>query len=262
LDAARGLYKHVGVSNPACWPPELWQFVNHCQPPKVLKRDGWAALPTHSYLIGKPTKPNQKNPQRVTLAERGVWAAGVVTTDVVKHTLNITITHKPSGLCLPPYCTSAANAIAVISRTPKHYFWSQGTPSGEALIMQEAPLSKKAARYIAHFSSTWQHIAAFLLLLDGVSVDPALITPLFARPETVAPLTQADIRQKAVAAGIPLETQLRREEGWDDAAIAALQTAQDAASERQQVTLGAAMARAQRDLDQNTPPTPGLGSNV
>ncbi len=116
LDAAKELYKHVGVSSPACWPPELWQLVIHSQPPKVLKRDGWAALPTHGYLIGKPLKPNQKNPQRVTVAERGVWAAGVVTTDVVRHTLNIAITHKPSGLCLPPYCTSAANAIAVMER--------------------------------------------------------------------------------------------------------------------------------------------------
>lgn len=115
-DAAKQLYTHVGVSNPACWPPELWQLVIHCQPPKVLKRDGWAALPTHSYLIGRPLSPKERTPQRITVAECGVWAAGVVCTDVVRHTLNIAITHKPSGLCLPPYCTSAASAIAVMER--------------------------------------------------------------------------------------------------------------------------------------------------
>lgn len=139
MRAVKELYKHAGASSPVCWPPELWQFVIESQPAKVLKRDGWASLPTHSYLTGKPTNPKQKHLQRATIAERGVWAAGVVCNELVRHTLNIAITHKPSGLCLPPFATSAANAITVMERleavVPK--FAATAAMDGEGLFREE-----------------------------------------------------------------------------------------------------------------------------
>src|SRR5690606_26990663 len=47
--------------------------------------------------------------------------------------------------------------VGAISRTPKHYFFGLGgDPSGEALIALEAPLNKKAERYVALFSATWK----------------------------------------------------------------------------------------------------------
>lgn len=106
-----------------------------------------------------------------------------------------------------------AQAIGVISRTPRHYFYAQaGTPSGEALIAMEAPLNHKAASYIELFAATWAQAMAFMLTLDGVTgVEPSDIKVIFERPETVQPKTQADIRQVNKNAGIPITTSLRWE---------------------------------------------------
>ena len=112
-----------------------------------------------------------------------------------------------------------SQAIGVISRTPRHYFYSQGgDPSGEALIAMEAPLNKKVARYIERFTATWQQVAAFMLELTGQIVDPMAITPIFDPVQTVQPRTEADIREINVRSGIPLTTTLRRE-GWTDAEL-------------------------------------------
>ncbi len=56
----------------------------------------------------------------------------------------------------------------------------------------------------------------FMLELDGVTVGLGQVEAVFARPETVQPRTWAEIRQLAVAAGIPLATELRRDEGWSE----------------------------------------------
>jgi hypothetical protein len=112
-----------------------------------------------------------------------------------------------------------SNAIGVITRTPRHYFFSQGgDPSGEALIAMEAPLNKKVKRRIERFSATWRRAFAFLLTVSGYPTEPDEVTVEFERPETVQPLTQAQVRQFEVAAGIPLHTSLRRE-GWSDAEL-------------------------------------------
>lgn len=124
-----------------------------------------------------------------------------------------------------------ANAIAIISRTPKHYFMNEGgDPSGEALIAMEAPLNKKCQKYIDRFSSVWQQLGSFLLELDGASVSASAISPVFDRPETVQPRTESEIRQIDVATGIPLVTTLR-DAGWTDAEIEVMQ--QDKAAERE-----------------------------
>lgn len=112
-----------------------------------------------------------------------------------------------------------STAIGIISRTPRHYFYAQGgDPSGEALIAMEAPLNKKVQRHIERFTATWQKVAAFMLELTGMAVDPMTVTPIFDPVETVQPMTGSQIREGNVRAGIPLTTTLRRE-GWTDAEL-------------------------------------------
>lgn len=114
---------------------------------------------------------------------------------------------------------SLASKIAVITRTPKHHFFSQGgDPSGEALIAMEAPLNKKATGAISHFKPTWAEVGAFMLELDGMTVSKSDITPDFERPETVQPRTTAEIREINTRAGMSLRSSLRRE-GWTDAEL-------------------------------------------
>lgn len=125
------------------------------------------------------------------------------------------------------------NAIAVITRTPKHYFFSEsgGTLSGEALIAMEAPLNKKCQKHIDRFAVTWRALAHFMLQLQGVEVEETAIAAVFDKPETVQPRTEAEIREINKRAGIPLRTQLR-DDGWTDAEIEAME--QDKAEETKQ----------------------------
>lgn len=144
-----------------------------------------------------------------------------------------------------------AASIGIISRTPKHFFVKLPTHevSGEALLALEAPLNKKCARYIEHFTPTWRRIAAFMLKVSGIDVDPLAITPLFDRPETVQPRTQAEIRQMNAQAGVPLVTTLR-DEGKSEFYIE-----QMLKDRRQQELAGADLAKAyleqaRRQMDQ------------
>ena len=143
-----------------------------------------------------------------------------------------------------------ATAIGIITRTPKHFLYGQGgDPSGEALIAAEAPLNRKAADYISRLTPTWRQALSFALTLLGRPVEPSAITLQYERPETVQPLTQSIIRQNSITAGIPLVTVLKRE-GWTDREIADMQAEKEGESAAQTVTLGAALARAQRTFDQ------------
>jgi len=143
-----------------------------------------------------------------------------------------------------------AAAIAIITRTPKHYMFAQGgDPSGDALVAMEAPLNKKVDRYIERFTATWRKVAAFMAALQGLTIEETDITPLFDNPVTIQPAVQANIRQASVGAGMPLATVLR-DEGKDGAYLD--QMKKDAQEERQQqqATLAAAMVAAQRRMDQ------------
>lgn len=141
------------------------------------------------------------------------------------------------------------NTIAIISRTPKHYFFAQGgDPSGEALIAMEAPLNKKAGRFIERWTVAWRKVAAFILELDGQVVDPTTIEPVFDRPETVQPRTAAEIRQINVNSGLPLVTVLR-DEGWTQQEIDEMLADQDATAAKQQAGIAAAMLNAQEQFD-------------
>lgn len=120
-----------------------------------------------------------------------------------------------------------ANKIATISRTPKHYLLQTGAePSGEALLTQEAPLVKKAAKYQQRLSVRWRQATAFMLRLAGHEVPANSITPVWEDAHTVQPKTQSEIRLTNVKAGIPIALQLKRE-GWSEDEIDELRESQD-----------------------------------
>lgn len=146
---------------------------------------------------------------------------------------------------------SWTTAIAIISRTPKHYFYGQGgDPSGEALIALESPLNHKAQKYIDQFTATWSEIAQFMLQLDGKVIDDNAIVPIFDAPETVQPYTQSLIRKESVAAGIPLMWQMKQE-GYTEQELDELEEARSTQQQEQMDTLAATMVERQRQFDQN-----------
>ena len=108
-----------------------------------------------------------------------------------------------------------ANSIAIISRTPKHYFVEVGgNISGDALIAMEAPLVKKVTNIKKKLNHGWIEVAQFIL--EGIpSTD---ITTSWDPVETVQPIAQAQRIQYLSAAGLPLTTILRRE-GWTESEI-------------------------------------------
>lgn len=126
-----------------------------------------------------------------------------------------------------------ANSIAVISRTPKHYFMNNaGQLSGEALLAMESPLTKKVKTYQERLGATWQELGAFLLKLTGAGdYSETDIVPVWKPAESIQPYTEAQTRQLAVAAGIPLVTELRRE-GWGEDEIKNMQKDEDDAKKR------------------------------
>ena len=142
-------------------------------------------------------------------------------------------------------------SIAIISRTPKHYFFGQGgDPSGEALIAMEAPLNKKCQKYITRFIAGWSEVAQFMMLVAGNGLlDDNAIVPIFDKPETVQPYTQALIRKESVQAGIPLLWQMEQE-GYTEQELADLETAMNEEQGSAQQSLAAAMTNAQRNFDQ------------
>ena len=121
-----------------------------------------------------------------------------------------------------------ANKMFVITRTPKHYLMDTGSNiSGEALMAMEAPLVKKCKKRQNLFASQWQDIAAFIAQLEGLTIAPDDITCIWDRPESLQPLTEAQVRQTAVSTGIPLETMLKRE-GWTDDELDAMKKVKQA----------------------------------
>lgn len=116
---------------------------------------------------------------------------------------------------LTPYLTSIEHLIgslAVISRTPRHYFYRQGeAPSGEALRVMEAPLVKKVKSRITRFTPTWRAIGAFLLSLRKIETTPSEVTPKWADPATAQPLHDAQTKKTvAEAAALRLTVGLSR----------------------------------------------------
>lgn len=152
-----------------------------------------------------------------------------------------------------------ASFIAIVSRTPKHYLFSQGgDPSGEALIAMEAPLNKRVSHHIKRFEATWRDVGAFLLKLEGIEVAQRDIQPVFERPETVQPKTQAEIREINTRSEIPLKTSLRWE-GKSEEEIAQVEKEKEEDDAKRQSSLGEALLNAQRQFDQGEQAAAGDG---
>lgn len=145
-----------------------------------------------------------------------------------------------------------ATALGSITRTPKHYFFSVGSNlSGEALIAMEAPLNKKAQDRIDRFAPVWKQVALFMLRASGENVKPQDVTPIFDKPETVQPRTEAETRQMNVTAGMPLVTVLR-DEGKSEAYINQMLKDKSAEDARNQRTLAQSMLDAERRFNAGT----------
>lgn len=131
-----------------------------------------------------------------------------------------------------------ATSLAIISRTPKHYFFLQaGDPSGEALHSMEAPLNKKAKKRINTFTTEWQSFAKFMLKLEKMNdVKKSQIVATWEPVETISPKTTAETVKLEKDAGIPLKTALRRK-GWTGEEIKQLD---DDLSEEKENTSGLA----------------------
>lgn len=142
-----------------------------------------------------------------------------------------------------------ATALGSITRTPKHYFFSVGSNlSGEALIAMEAPLNKKAQDRIDRFAPVWKQVALFMLRASGENVNPQDVTPIFDKPETVQPRTEAETRQMNVNAGMPLVTVLR-DEGKSEAYINQMLKDKAADEARKQKSLAQSMLDAERKFN-------------
>lgn len=141
------------------------------------------------------------------------------------------------------------NAIATITRIPKHFFFTQsGDPSGESLIAMESSLTKKAQRRIDRYTPVWRELGAFLCKLLGYEIDAIDLEPQWESVETVQPKTEMEIIQAGVTAGIPLVTMLR-ERGWTEARIERM--LQDKREEQAQAAATLADALAQKSTQFN-----------
>ena len=104
------------------------------------------------------------------------------------------------------------NAMASITSTPTHYF-TKGSyiPSGEALRVSEAPLTKKVLNRQLAFGSTWRDLFKFMLRVEGINADVEID---WQNPETIDTVDQWDIAVRKKSVGMPLE-QILLELGYD-----------------------------------------------
>ena len=103
-----------------------------------------------------------------------------------------------------------ANSIAIISRTPKHYFYGGGSNvSGEALLAMESPLTKKVQQHQANFEPTWLELGAFLFKLMGKDIPASEIQVAWAPAESIQPYTEAQTLNTLTQAGLPIITAAR-----------------------------------------------------
>ena len=142
-----------------------------------------------------------------------------------------------------------ANAIAIITRTPKHYLMTTGANvSGEALLAMENPLVRKVKTRRRVLSASWQDIAAFLLKLQGIIIPPASITVTWERSESVQPKTEAETRKLDIESGIALRVLLKKE-GWTEREIEENDEAISEQKAGMASDIGSALMDAQRKLD-------------
>lgn len=142
-----------------------------------------------------------------------------------------------------------ASSMGVISRTPKHYFYRQGgDPSGEALIAMEAPLNRKVQDRIDRMMPVLKELAVFVAKTKGLDVSRQDVLPVFDRPETIQPYTDAQTIQTEVTSGIPLMTSLRWR-GKTQAELKRVKGEIDEADQRKARNLAEALLMQQRNFD-------------
>jgi hypothetical protein len=108
------------------------------------------------------------------------------------------------------------NSMAIITRTPKHYFTQTGSNiSGEALIAMENPLVRKCEKRQREFAAQWQSIATFLAQLEGITIEPSAVNVIWEKVASTQPKTDAEVNQILVNTGINLRTVLR-DSGWSE----------------------------------------------
>jgi hypothetical protein len=104
------------------------------------------------------------------------------------------------------------NAMASITSTPLHFFMKGSyIPSGEALRVAEAPLTKKVLNRQLTFGSTWRDLFRFMLRIEGIVSDVDII---WENPETIDTVDQWDIAVRKKSVGMPLQ-QILLELGYD-----------------------------------------------
>lgn len=117
-----------------------------------------------------------------------------------------------------------ANTLAIQTRTPKYYFFEQSqAPSGESLLVMESSLVKKVQTKQEAYAPTWQEFAAYVLMLQGTTVNASDIQLVWEPANSEQPLMDAQIRKTNKEAGMPLISSLR-EQGWDETAIAQIES--------------------------------------
>jgi len=145
-----------------------------------------------------------------------------------------------------------AASIAIVSRTPKHYFFGQGgDPSGEALIAMEAPLVKKCEHYGELFGQVWRELGAFMLRASGVTIAPEAVSAVWDTMSTLQPISASTSLLNFTRAGVPLTTALR-EQGWGPDELK--QLADDREAEPQMPSFGAAVASFAKGVPGAYPP--------
>lgn len=133
-----------------------------------------------------------------------------------------------------------AASIAIVSRTPKHYFFGQaGDPSGEALIAMEAPLVAKCEHYGELFGQVYRELGLFMLSASGTKVEPASVSATWGPMQTQQPISTTTALLNYVKATVPLSTALR-ELGWGPDELKQLED--DRASEPSPPSYGASMS--------------------
>lgn len=145
-----------------------------------------------------------------------------------------------------------ANSIAIISRTPKHYFMQTGSNiSGEALLAMESPLVAKVERFQRSLSTTWEELGIFLYMLEtGITLSPKEIDVTWQPAQAVQPKTEAETIKTNVEAGLPLKTALRwAGKAEDEIEQIELEKAEE---EQAKATMGQLMLdQVKREMDQS-----------
>lgn len=114
------------------------------------------------------------------------------------------------------------NAMAAITSTPSHYFVKGSyIPSGQALRVAEAPLTKKVLNRQMAFGSSWRDLFKFMLRVEGITSEVEII---WKNPETVDSVDSWDIAVRKKSVGMPLE-QILLELGYDPEIAAAVSEA-------------------------------------